>query len=64
MGARIALGIVAVMRAALIYGDGAELATRPLKWPTPRIPRPRWQTRSARMSRPFGVALGGKGERR
>jgi hypothetical protein len=29
MGARIALGIVAVMRAALIYGDGAELAARP-----------------------------------
>jgi len=32
---RIALGLVAAIRAALIYGDGAELAAR-------RIELPRW----------------------
>ena len=38
MAARIALGLVAVMRAALIYGDGAELADRSLEWPgLPRL---------------------------
>jgi hypothetical protein len=33
MAARIALGLLAALRAALIYGDGAELSMRPLEWP-------------------------------
>jgi hypothetical protein len=33
MVARIAVGLVAALRAALIYGDGADLSTRPLQWP-------------------------------
>jgi hypothetical protein len=33
MTGRIALGLVAVLRAALIYGDGADLSERPIGWP-------------------------------
>ena len=64
MGVRIALGILAVVRAALIYGDGADLAERPLTWRTLRLPRRLSEPRRAPMTRPVGLALGVDRERR
>jgi hypothetical protein len=52
MGTRIALGVVAVLRAALIYGEGAELATRPLEQSTLRLRRLPWPSGSRRVSHP------------
>jgi hypothetical protein len=34
MLARLVLGFVAALRAALIYGEGADLSTRRLEWPS------------------------------
>jgi hypothetical protein len=52
MAARIALGVVAVLRAALIYGEGAELATRRLAQPAWRLRRLPAPSGSRRVSHP------------
>ena len=49
MAVRIALALVAAIRAALIYGDGAELCVRPVELP-------RWRVRRSPLE-PVGQAL-------
>jgi hypothetical protein len=64
MAVRIALGIVAVLRAALIYGEGGELAARPLRPPARRLGQLVPSSSASRISHAVGIAMGGKRERR